>query len=96
MLKTRASLALLARRFDWRSVLVVVQPAIMMRWHSCGSQPSRCLSARPAGCALRHCASSLRLRRLDHRRDRGSAPAPASTAGETGFGASCANARLHP
>jgi hypothetical protein len=30
---TRVSLAVLARLFDWRSALVVVQPATMMRWH---------------------------------------------------------------
>jgi hypothetical protein len=33
---TRISLALLARRFDWRSALVVVQPATMIRWHRAG------------------------------------------------------------
>ena len=33
---TRASLALLARRFDWRGALVVVQPATMIRWHRAG------------------------------------------------------------
>jgi putative transposase len=30
---TRVSLAVLARLFDWRSALVVVQPATMIRWH---------------------------------------------------------------
>jgi len=30
---TRISLALLARRFDWRGALVAVQPATMIRWH---------------------------------------------------------------
>jgi len=30
---TRISLALLARRFDWRSALVVVKPATLLRWH---------------------------------------------------------------
>src|SRR5580765_1054362 len=33
---TRVSLALLARRFDWRGALVVVQPATMVRWHRAG------------------------------------------------------------
>jgi hypothetical protein len=29
-------LAVLARLFDWRSALVVVQPATMIRWHRAG------------------------------------------------------------
>src|SRR4029077_12729238 len=33
---TRASLALLARLFDWRGAPVVVQPATMIRWHRAG------------------------------------------------------------
>ena len=33
---TRISLALLARRFDWRGALVAVQPATMIRWHRAG------------------------------------------------------------
>ena len=33
---TRVSLAILARMFDWRNVLVVVQPATMIRWHRSG------------------------------------------------------------
>jgi putative transposase len=33
---TRVSLALLARLFDWRDALVVVQPATMIRWHRAG------------------------------------------------------------
>jgi putative transposase len=33
---TRISLALLARLFDWRGALVVVQPATMIRWHRAG------------------------------------------------------------
>jgi hypothetical protein len=33
---TRVSLALLARRFDWRGALVVVQPSTMIRWHRAG------------------------------------------------------------
>jgi len=33
---TRVSLALLARRFDWRSALVVVKPAALLRWHRAG------------------------------------------------------------
>ena len=30
---TRISLAVLARLFDWRGALVVVQPGTMIRWH---------------------------------------------------------------
>jgi hypothetical protein len=33
---TRVSLAVLARLFDWRGALVVVQPATMIRWHRAG------------------------------------------------------------
>ena len=33
---TRVSLALLARLFDWRSALVVVQAATIIRWHRAG------------------------------------------------------------
>ena len=33
---TRVSLALLARLFDWRGALLVVQPATMIRWHRAG------------------------------------------------------------
>src|SRR5262245_42788715 len=33
---TRISLAVLAKRFDWRSALVVVRPATMIRWHRAG------------------------------------------------------------
>ena len=33
---TRVSLVLLARLFDWRDALVVVQPATMIRWHRAG------------------------------------------------------------
>jgi len=33
---TRVSLAVLASLFDWRSALVVVQPATMIRWHRAG------------------------------------------------------------
>ena len=32
----RVSLAVLAKRFDRRSALVVVQPATMLRWHRAG------------------------------------------------------------
>jgi len=32
----RASLAALTRLFDWRSALVVVQPATIVRWHRAG------------------------------------------------------------
>jgi len=30
---TRISLVLLARRFDWRSALVIVRPVTLLRWH---------------------------------------------------------------
>jgi len=33
---TRVSLVVLARLFDWRGALVVVQPATMIRWHRAG------------------------------------------------------------
>jgi hypothetical protein len=33
---TRVSLVVLANPFDWRSALVVVQPATMIRWHRAG------------------------------------------------------------
>jgi putative transposase len=33
---TRVSLAILARMFDWRKALVVVQPATMIGWHRAG------------------------------------------------------------
>lgn len=33
---TRASLAVLGKMFDWRSALVVVQPATMVGWHRAG------------------------------------------------------------
>ncbi len=37
---TRISLALLARLFDWRGALVVVQPATMIRWNRAGRRCS--------------------------------------------------------
>jgi putative transposase len=33
---TRVSLAILARMFEWRNALVVVQPATLIRWHRAG------------------------------------------------------------
>jgi len=33
---TRVSLAVLGRLFDWRSALVVLQPATMIRWLRAG------------------------------------------------------------
>jgi putative transposase len=33
---SRVSLALLAKLFDWRGALVVMQPATMVRWHRAG------------------------------------------------------------
>ena len=32
----RVSLAMLAKLFEWRSALVVVQPGTMIRWHRAG------------------------------------------------------------
>jgi hypothetical protein len=44
---TRVSLAhLLARLFDWRSALVVVQPTTMIRWHRAGWR-LKCQPGRP-------------------------------------------------
>jgi putative transposase len=43
---TRVSLAVLARLFDWRSALVVVQPATMIRWHRAGWR-LKCRPGRP-------------------------------------------------
>jgi hypothetical protein len=36
MRPTSFSLALLARLFDWRGALVVLQPATIVRWHRAG------------------------------------------------------------
>ena len=33
---TRASLAVLAKLFEWRGALMVVQPATLIRWHRAG------------------------------------------------------------
>jgi hypothetical protein len=44
---TRVSLAVLARLFDWRSALVVVQPATMIRWHRAGWRLFWRLKSRP-------------------------------------------------
>jgi putative transposase len=33
---TRISLALLSRLFEWRSALVIVRPATLIRWHRAG------------------------------------------------------------
>ena len=44
---TRVSLAVLARLFDWRSALVVVQPATMIRWHRAGWRLFWRLKCRP-------------------------------------------------
>ena len=43
----RISLALLARVFDWRSALVVVQPATLIRWHRAGWRLFWRLKSRP-------------------------------------------------
>ena len=44
---TRVSLAVLARLFDWRSALVVVQPTTMIRWHRAGRRLFWRLKCRP-------------------------------------------------
>ena len=44
---TRVSLAVLARLFEWRSALVVVQPATMIRWHRAGWRLFWRLKSRP-------------------------------------------------
>ena len=44
---TRVSLAVLARLFDWRSALVVVQPTTMFRWHRAGRRLFWRLKCRP-------------------------------------------------
>jgi transposase InsO family protein len=44
---TRVSLALLARLFDWRGALVVVQPATMIRWHRAGWRLPWRMKSRP-------------------------------------------------
>jgi putative transposase len=53
---TRASLAILARMFDWRRALVVVQPATLIGWHRAGwaflaPQVSTRPAANPGGAA---------------------------------------------
>ena len=55
---TRVSLALLARLFDWRSALVVVQPATMIRWHRAGWRLLWRMKSGPVGRRSRwNCAS---------------------------------------
>ena len=44
---TRVSLALLAKLFEWRSALVVVQPATLLRWHRAGWRLFWRLKSRP-------------------------------------------------
>ena len=44
---TRVSLVLLARFFEWRSALVVVQPATLLRWHGAGWRLFWRLKSRP-------------------------------------------------
>jgi hypothetical protein len=43
----RISLALLSRVFDWRSALVIVQPATLIRWHRAGWRLFWRLKSRP-------------------------------------------------
>jgi hypothetical protein len=55
---TRVSLALLARLFDWRGALVVVQPATMIRWHRAGWRLLWRMKSEPVGPRSRKsCAS---------------------------------------
>jgi putative transposase len=49
---TRVSLALLARRFDWRGALVAVQPATMIRWHRAGWRLLWRMKSRPGRPAI--------------------------------------------
>jgi putative transposase len=49
---TRVSLALLARLFDWRGALVVVQPATMLRWHRAGWRLFWRMKSRPGRPAI--------------------------------------------
>ena len=49
---TRVSLALLARLFDWRGALVVVQPATMIRWHRAGWRLLWRMKSRPGRPAI--------------------------------------------
>lgn len=44
---TRVSLAVLAKMFDWRGALVVVQPATMIGWHRAGWRLFWRLKSRP-------------------------------------------------
>jgi len=44
---TRASLTVLARLFEWRGALVVVQPATLLRWHRAGWRLFWRLKSRP-------------------------------------------------
>ena len=50
---TRASLAVLTRLFDWRSTLVVVQPATIVRWHRAGWRLLWRMKSRPRTTAHR-------------------------------------------
>jgi len=44
---TRVSLVVLAKRFEWRRALVVVQPATLLRWHRAGWRLFWRLKSRP-------------------------------------------------
>ena len=44
---TRVSLVVLAKRFEWRGALVVVQPATLLRWHRAGWRLYWRLKSRP-------------------------------------------------
>ena len=55
---TRVSLVVLARLFDWRGALVVVQPATMIRWHRAGWRLLWRMKSGPVGHrSQRNCAS---------------------------------------
>jgi hypothetical protein len=49
---TRVSLVVLARLFDWRGALVVVQPATMIRWHRAGWRLLWRMKSRPGRPAI--------------------------------------------
>ena len=72
---TRVSLAVLAKLFDWRGGLVVVQPATMIRWHRAGWRllwrvKSRGPTADPDRAPSTDSAAGNRERALGRRTDR--------------------------
>jgi len=59
----RTSLALLARLFDWRGALVVVQPGTMIRWHRTGWRLLWRMKSRPGRPAIPRALREL-IRRI--------------------------------